>query len=221
MKEYKCIECNKIFTQKCNWIQHIKYKKYPCVQKINNTEIKVNNQTNNQINNEFYNGSNNDSNNGSKNNSKKNKNCINSNGSKIQINLIKKNIFCKYCCKEFLYNKNLYKHIREERCEVLKLQKQQKENIFVNLVKEDELNKTTDNKLTTISNIELNTEKLDKNQITILLNEIKNMFEIKLSEQKNQLEKEFENKLKIKLDEEKIQIESIKFLELEKNNIEL
>ena len=48
-------------------------------------------------------------------------------------------IICRYCGKVFLYNKNLNRHISDNRCEVIKLQKQQKENIFVNLLNEEKI----------------------------------------------------------------------------------
>ncbi len=38
MKEYSCLECGKKFNQKCNWVQHTKNKKFPCIKNktINN-----------------------------------------------------------------------------------------------------------------------------------------------------------------------------------------
>ena len=48
-------------------------------------------------------------------------------------------IICRYCGKVFLYNKNLNRHISDNRCEVIKLQKQQKENIYVNLLNEEKI----------------------------------------------------------------------------------
>jgi hypothetical protein len=33
MKEYPCELCGKKFSQKCNWVQHTKNKKFPCVKK--------------------------------------------------------------------------------------------------------------------------------------------------------------------------------------------
>ena len=203
MVKFECKNCKKIFNKKSTYINHTEYKKYPCVSNIKNKyclEIKdngakeVNNDKSNDINNKIfgandYIGAN------------KNKNIDN-------IELKKEKIMCKFCCKIFLYNKNLNKHIREERCEVLKLQNQQKENIFINLVKEDEINNQTNNKLNKIS------ESDDKNQILLLFNELKemkNIFETKLTEQKILLEKESYEK---KIINEKI-------LELEKNNLEL
>ena len=110
--------------------------------------------------------------------------------------------------------------MREERCEILKLQKQQKENIFINLIKEDEINNETKTKL---NKIELETEKSEKiinpnrktkindkmtvkndnEQILLLFNELK---EMKCILQKETFEKKVIND---------------KLLELEKNNLEL
>ena len=103
------------------------------------------------------------------------------------------------------------KHIREERCEILKLQKQQKENIFINLVKEDEINNGTKSKLDNIEsetkkNVKFENSIIDEknnNQILLLFNELKEM--------KNILKKETNEK----------KIINEKLLELEKNNLEL
>ncbi len=97
MKEYNCNECGKKFSQKCHWVNHTQNKKYPCI-KINN--ISSNNSSNNLT-----------------------KSIIETSTNVSNINnkheLDKKKVYCKYCLKEFLYTKNLNKHIREERCEVL------------------------------------------------------------------------------------------------------
>ncbi len=191
MVEYNCDKCNRKFNKKSTWVDHIQNRKKPCTNINNNLFCVVIEQNNNDTIN---------SSNTSSNSSK-----TYSNGSNIlPMNTIKdekgikqeNKIICKYCCKIFLYNKNLNKHIREERCEILKLQKQQKENIFVNLVKEDELNKSTNTKLNEI-------EPINPNQILLLFNELKEM--------KNILEKEACEK----------KIINEKLLQLEKNNLEL
>jgi hypothetical protein len=119
-----------------------------------------------------------------------------------------------------LYNRNLNKHIREERCEVLKLQKQQKENIFVNLVKEDELNKSTDNKLNKlneISNMESESiQIITNNQKITLMKEMKIEFEKSLEECKKMIENELKYKFKKELYEHKKSTENKLKLELEK-----
>ena len=216
MKEYICNKCSKIFTQKCNWIQHTQNKKYPCIINIKTDKINTRSNFSN-----FSNSSNTSSNTSS--NYPNNTFINNLTNNENTLELENKKFICCYCCKEYTRQDNLKRHLNGERCEVLKLQKQQKENIFVNLVKEDELNKSTNTKLIEISET-TKTKNANNDQVSLLLNElkeIKNMFEIKLLEQKNQLEKEFENKLKVKLEEERKKIISDKLIELEKNNIEL
>ncbi len=73
--------------------------------------------------------------------------------------LEKKKVSCKFCLKEFLYKKNFNKHIKEERCEILKIQNQQKENIFINLLEEEKIVNQTTKELTNLNNKELVTTK--------------------------------------------------------------
>ena len=224
MKEYGCDECGKKFKQKCHWINHTQNKKYPCKRKEENIIYKDKNI-----------GSINSSNIGSINSS------INS--SKIQINVSNKNlnekkpqckkVFCKFCLKEFLYSKNLNKHIREERCEVLKIQKQQKENIFVNLLTEDNIVNQTKKELKEIEkndidiNIDINNNNINKcniedqniNKIDFLINQIK-LLNDKLENQKQVFEKEL-NKQKIEIENERKKIEKEKIeIENERKKIE-
>jgi len=192
MVEFKCIKCNKIFNKKSSYINHTVNKKKPCVPIIINNKDNIN-----------YNfgadgvvGAN-----GAFGAEKK---CLKVNiSNNIKKPIINNKIICRYCCKEFLYNRNLNKHIREERCSVLKLQKQQKENIFLNLVKEDELNKTTYNKLNElfVSNNSNLIKTYENNKISLLIKEIQQIkikFEKKLEEHK----KEIENKLKVEFNKE-------------------
>ena len=109
MVNYTCSKCNKIYTHKGNYLRHIN-KKNSCINIINNGNI----------------------------NEKKN---LDSMDSKKSINLfelcntmiqnsinntnikksIKKKIFnCKYCNKDFSTSSNLSKHIKKNRCKVLK-----------------------------------------------------------------------------------------------------
>ena len=113
MKEHPCELCGKIFDRKSNWIYHTQNKKNPCVPKnvlplnlssnIPPVPPPIPPQKPQQIN--------------------------------STINLIKKNIDsdkakleCKYCLKLFSRQDNLKRHFDGERCEVLKLQKQQARN---------------------------------------------------------------------------------------------
>jgi len=218
MVKYSCDKCNKNFNQKCHWIQHTQNKKKPC----KTTSILINNNSNLSTSSNFGAGS--GENFGS--------NII----SDIHFNNTNGAIICKFCCREFLHNKSLKRHISEYRCKILKLQKQQKENIFVNLVKEDEIKKISNNKslkFETNSNI-VNLQ--ETNKIIILIKEMKKSFEENLEKQKKELENkikiEVENKLKLEFEKEiknKFQIDvnkknSIvldKYSELEKNNIQL
>lgn len=125
----------------------------------------------------------------------------------------KKCINCRFCLKQFLYTKNLNKHIREERCKILKLQKQQKENIFINLLEEEKIVNQTKKELNDIpKNNSINND--DNNQMNFLVNQIK-LLNDKLEEQQKESQKqkkETANKLKLMNE---------KYTELEKNNLEL
>ena len=194
MLNYKCEKCSKNFKQKAQWIYHVQYKKYPCQK-----EVDVTNNTN---------GSNGSIGAIGAVGAKEN----NSNIGNIEANNIKeitkKTISCHFCLKQFLYTKNLNKHIKEERCEILKLQKQQKENIFINLIEEEKIVNQTKKELNKIP------KKNDTNQMDFLIKQIKSLND-KLEEQK--IEKETEKKQI----EEKLKLMNKKQIELEKNNFEL
>jgi hypothetical protein len=232
MKEYECKECGKCFKQKCHWTTHTQNKKFPCVKNNNknnkNTIYKISNV-------------------GSKNEADNNINILIEDLDKINqnelfnniANVEPKKIYCKFCLRDFLYLKNLNKHIKEERCKVLKIQKQQKENIFKNLLTEDKIVNQTKKELNEIDYNE--NKKNDINKIDFLINQIK-LLNDKLEEQKNTFKKELtKQKIEIeleikKMEKEKIKIENEKkkieteerlkimterFSELEKNNLEL
>ena len=202
MVNYFCNKCNKNFKQKAQWEYHMYNKKFPCVQKINN--------------NLGADGSN--ISNGSKilaNCEKKinesNLNNLNIETENDECELNKKKITtCRFCLKSFLYIKNLNKHIREERCAVIKLQKKQKENIFINLIEEEKIVNQTKKEFE--KNPKKNIDKI--NQMDFLIRQIE-LLNDKLEKQK--LEKETEKKQI----EEKLKIMNKKQIELEKNNIEL
>jgi hypothetical protein len=196
---YTCDICLTTFDKKSTFIYHTKNKKKPChpkKEKIFCTQI----ETDKNIGRNFgviggvINGVNLDEN--------------------ILTHINNKKFACRFCCKEYTRQDNLKRHITEERCKVLELQKQQKENIFINLVKEDEIKNSINDKLDNMIN-----SKNKKNQILFLINEMKEMkktFETQLVIHKNQLKKEFDLKLKTKLHEEKNKIIGDKLLELEK-----
>ena len=64
----------------------------------------------------------------------------------------KKNSICRFCVKQFTRPDSLKRHIDDERCEVLKIQKQQKENIFINLLEEEKIVNQTKKELTELNN---------------------------------------------------------------------
>jgi hypothetical protein len=207
MKEYPCELCGKIFKQKSHWVKHTENKKIPCVK---NEEKNKNTDT----------GANTGANDGAKTGAIVGAVCV------IEE---KKKVCCRFCLKEFLYIKNLNKHIREERCEVLKLQKQQKENIFINLLEEDkiitqtkkELKDVTDNVNEQTNNKDCS-KKEDINQIEFLITQI-NLLNNKLELQKKESDKKLEKELEKhkKETEERLKLMSERYIELEKNNKEL
>lgn len=213
MKEYNCEICGKKFSQKSNWIQHTQERKKPCIKK----EIRD------------YNISSNTSSNISSNTSSNN-NIIKENN--IIISNEKKKVCCKFCLKEFLYNKNLNKHIREERCEVLKIQNQQKENIFINLLQEEKIVNQTKKELKELNNYDTNKKsnhneitKPNDNQMEFLINQIKLLNE-KLELQKKESEikiKESEIKIEKQKNDTEIRLKLMtdRYNELEKSNLEL
>jgi chromosome segregation ATPase len=125
---------------------------------------------------------------------------------------------CQYCQKSYTRIDNLNRHLREGRCEILKLQNQQKENIFVNLVKEKKLNEEVEdkiNKMKELNEIENaiknddNDDNGDKNINNLLsklekeLNDTKNE-NIKIKEYLNKVSEQQEENNKIKDEYQKI-----------------
>ena len=251
MVNYKCENCMKVFNRKSNWEYHINNKKYPCKNKINIKEEQLEHKNINisspsGVNNIKTSNKTSDTSDENKNENEINTNiCIINN--KISDNIIdgdkikkneKKNNICRFCCKEFTRIDNLKRHISNKRCEILKLQKQQKENIFVSLLKEEEINKDATiklNELTIINNKKVN--KSIPNQIDNLIKQVQDMkdnleqqkknfeqqkieLEIKL---KNNFEQELDNKISSLANEydKKEKIITNKYNELEKNNIKL
>jgi hypothetical protein len=232
MKEYPCELCGKIFNQKCNWIQHTQNKKFPCVK---NDKISGNSGVT---------GVSSGVNSG-----------VNSGGTTgdiictISDEIKKKKMGCKYCLRLFSRPDSLKRHLEEERCEVLKLQKQQKENIFINLLTEEKIVIQTKNDLIEMSKSKENEEKEQVvsnnniNQIDFLMTQIK-LLSDKLDEQKIEIEKQkkesekqkiefekqkmkekFEEQLKVeklKIEtEQKLKMMNERYTELEKNNMDL
>ena len=197
MKEHPCEICGKIFDRKSNWVYHTQNKKNPCIKKEN---IIINEQNN-------YDGT--GSNLGS--NSEINlNNIIDKKNQEEKTDIpIQKLICCRFCLKQFLYLKNLNKHIVNERCEVLKLQKQQKENIFINLLQEEEIVNQTKKEINVLPD---NDKQID--QMDFLIKQIK-LLNDRLEEQKKESEKQKNNT------EQKIKLMTDRYSELEKNNVEL
>ena len=209
---YDCEECGKKFNKKSNWTNHTKNKKFPCQRKENNSNLNGSNL--------ILNGSN-ILTNGS----------ININDIKLDnmycqdvnkdINTTDNKICCKFCLKDFLYTKNLNKHIREDRCKVLKIQNQQKENIFINLLEEEKIVNQTKKELKELNNYviinkkksnDIENNKNNDNQMDFL------MTQIKLLNEKLELQKK-ESELKIKESEIKIKESEIK-IEQQKTDTE-
>ena len=225
MKEHPCELCGKIFKQKCHLVKHIQNKKNPCVKKDKN-----------ENNNNYYgSGGVIDGSFGG---------VVGGNGGitpKFPPNYISNNdnelnnkkVGCRYCLRLFSRPDSLKRHLDEERCEVLKLQNQQKENIFNNLLEEEKIVIQTKKDL---KNMFVDKEILDKeifdkeNIITnnFLMEQI-NLLSNKLEEYKKESEKhkkESEKHIK-KAEKEKCETENkiklmtVRYTELEKNNAEL
>jgi len=227
MVNYNCEKCGKKFNQKSNWLYHSQ-RKYPC-EKKESLDNKINLEANFGANKIIYGSGSNEkmytSNINKKyiinSNTKKNTDETNINNSGANNLLDTENktikskiVNCRFCLKQFLYTKNLNKHIREERCEVLKLQKQQKENIFINLINEEKIVNQTKKELNnknTKNNIMVKT---NTNQMDFLIEQIKLLNE-KLEQQ--QMEKETEKKQT----EKKLKLMNERQIELEKNNEKL
>lgn len=122
-----------------------------------------------------------------------------------ELKNIKKDIICQYCKKVFKYTKNLNRHINDQRCEILKLQKQQKENIFVSLLNVEKINNDAKQEINKLN---------DETNIKKLIDEMK-----EIKEQMNNQKKEIEKMSKNYEDTEKIMKQ--KYKDLETNNIKL
>lgn len=186
MRDYPCENCGKIFKQKCHLVKHTENKKYPCVKKEENKIIAgviggcVGGGVGGGVGVKIGGNS-----------------CIGGGvgGSEnIKTETEKKVFGCRFCLKCFSRSDSVKRHIEEERCEVLKLQKQQKENIFVNLLTEEKIISQTKKEIKNMSELEeLSSEKIEQkgglnnNQIDILMNQIKQLNE-KLEEQKRESE---------------------------------
>ena len=145
----------------------------------------------------------------------------------------KKNSICRFCLKQFTRPDSLKRHTDDERCEVLKIQKQQKENIFINLLEEEKIVNQTKKELTELNNdvvikkknndVEINRN--TDNQMEFLMTQIKLLNE-KLEIQKKEAEikiKESEIKIeKQKNDtESRLKLMTDRYYDLEKSNNEL
>jgi hypothetical protein len=114
MVEYNCINCGKKFKQKCHFINHTEKKKKICVQKSVDPEITynrpklVNSDPKEPINNPEL----------------------------VENNIDKKNI-CMYCHQIFSNKSHLTRHVKKN-CKVKKLQDEEKENIFKQLIDKEE-----------------------------------------------------------------------------------
>ena len=225
MKEYFCEECGKLFDRKSNWIQHTINKKFPCIKKIiggtelggtelggtelGGTELGGTELGGTELGGTELGGTN-----------------INIKYDNENKDNFEKKICCRFCLKPFTRSDNLKRHIANEKCEVLKLQKQQKENIFVNLLNEEKVVSETKKELGELSKDKQKTDigkqigKIEKNdnQIDFLIKQIK-LLNDKLEEQKT------ESKILIEKQktetEEKIKLITNRHIELENNNVEL
>jgi hypothetical protein len=237
MKEYPCELCDKIFKQKSHWQKHTSNKKFSCI-------IKSNNDENNKIGgNKIEIGGNEIEIGG--NGIKIGGNEIKIGGNEIKIDNNQNNVIegdendkiilceeiiaknneekkhcCEYCYMTFSRIDNLKRHVNEGRCRVLKIQKQQKENIFINLLEEEKIVNQTkkDMKKIIVTNKDIKKIKSTNNQMEFLMEQIK-LLNSRLDEQKLESEKKQE---KIKNDtESKIKMMTERYIELEKNNLEL
>jgi len=209
MKEYYCNKCKKKFSQKSNWIQHTQERKKPCIknqfklgvreewEEKNKNEIKKNNKSDNESENKteikIYNKSDNES----ENKTEIKKNNKNDNKSNKIYSVIKK-FCCQYCLKLFTRSDNLKRHINNIKCEILRLQEKQKENIFINLLEEE--------KIVNQTKLDINHNIKHDNQTNFLVNQIKllnNKLELQKKESEIKIEKQktdIENRLKLMTD---------------------
>jgi len=116
MVNYTCERCNKTFRQKCHYIDHTEHKKKPCKPQQHDKSNIVQNNANIVQN---------------------NTNLVQNNTNLVQnnTNIVQKNA-CNYCLMIFHNKSNLNKHIKS-RCKVKKLQDEEKENIFKELLNKE------------------------------------------------------------------------------------
>ncbi len=193
MKEYECGKCGKKFSQKSNWVQHTQERKKSCVKSKNNfkEDVGVKEEIKEEL--------------GVKEEIKvKNK-------EEIENKVISENkkICCRFCLKSFTRSDNLKRHINNEKCEVIRLQEKQKENIFINLLEEEKIVNQTKldiNHNLKQDNLVIKTKHND-NQMEFLMTQI-----ILLNEKLELQKTDTESRLKIMTE---------RYTELEKNNKEL
>jgi hypothetical protein len=231
VKEYPCELCGKIFKQKCHLVNNTENKKFPCVKKDKNFDY------NPGVSSGGNPGGNPGVSSGGNPGGSSDKNSL----EYKDTDVVKKKVCCRHCLRVFSRSDSLKRHLEEERCEVLKLQKQQKENIFINLLEEEKIVTQTKKELDKMVKYdkksiekELRIEHENTNQIEFLMIQIKLLNE-KLDEQKKEFErdkketveklKEKFEKLKEKFEEqmalEKLKMMNERYAELEKNNCEL
>ena len=203
---YTCINCNKEFKKKDDYIKHTERRKKPCkaitdVIIDENSEIFVEIPKNSEIfveipkNSELF-----------MDNSKNSETLINQNKN-INKSLEISNTICTYCLKGFSTTFNLNKHIKNN-CKVKKLDEEKKEDIFNKLLDKEEkfnillnsfekLQKITENLQKNNENLQKNNENLQKNYIDIKKNN-KNL-QIQIKELENKIKvnsKTYDNKIK-------------------------
>ena len=197
---YTCINCNKEFKKKDDYIKHTERRKKPC--KVNddiiideNSEIFIEIPKNSKI---FID------------NSKNSETLINQNKN-INKSLEISNTICTYCLKGFSTIFNLNKHIKNN-CKVKKLDEEKKEDIFNKLIeKEEKFNLLLENfeiQQNTIEQLKQNninlqkfTENLKKNNDSLQKNNEnlqKNYIDIKKNNKNLQTQiKDLETKIKV------------------------
>ncbi len=123
MVVHTCPTCQKEFSKKSTYIDHIENKKKPCQPKV--VEITQNNTKNTQKiaeNTQFI---------------IKNPLIMAENTPKVEY---QENLSCRYCLKVFSRTDSLKRHMSTT-CKVIKLENEKKQNIFNNLVEIDDIKK--------------------------------------------------------------------------------
>lgn len=190
MVNYTCNNCNKHFKQKSHYDDHTKNKKYPCIITSSHSPPNLL-PTSSQL--------------------PPSSSQLPPEQKKVILQLKSENTICKYCYKEFTRVDNLKRHIKNNKCSVLKLQKQQKENIFTNLINNEKIEEETNKEINSLDVIQYNSNKIENKADNDIL--LKIMKKLEDQEKENQeIRKKMEEK-------EKILIK--KYEDLEKNNIDL